>query len=60
MAAAKKAASYGKRVILFDFVKPRYLNKQSLHLVGLCNYPNNEHSTQGSTWGLGGTCVNVG
>lgn len=39
MAAAKKAASYGKRVALFDFVKP---------------------SPQGTKWGLGGTCVNVG
>ncbi len=29
MAAAKKAASYGKRVILFDFVKPRYLNNRA-------------------------------
>jgi thioredoxin reductase (NADPH) len=39
MAAAKKAASYGAKVALFDFVKP---------------------SPQGTKWGLGGTCVNVG
>jgi pyruvate/2-oxoglutarate dehydrogenase complex dihydrolipoamide dehydrogenase (E3) component len=39
MAAAKKAASFGKRVAMFDFVKP---------------------SPQGTKWGLGGTCVNVG
>nr|ACV31866.1 thioredoxin reductase [Cryptosporidium parvum] len=39
MAAAKEAAKYGKKVALFDFVKP---------------------STQGTKWGLGGTCVNVG
>ncbi|CAN0163836.1 unnamed protein product [Ectocarpus sp. 6 AP-2014] len=39
MAVAKKAASYGKKVVLFDFVKP---------------------SPQGTKWGLGGTCVNVG
>lgn len=39
MAAAKEAAKHGKKVVLFDFVKP---------------------STQGTKWGLGGTCVNVG
>ncbi|CAM9734266.1 unnamed protein product, partial [Phaeothamnion confervicola] len=39
LAAAKKAASFGKKVALFDFVKP---------------------SPQGTKWGLGGTCVNVG
>eukprot|EP01066_Platyproteum_vivax_P016915 Platyproteum_vivax@DN7253_c0_g2_i1.p1 len=39
MAAAKEAAQFGAKVVLFDFVKP---------------------STQGTTWGLGGTCVNVG
>lgn len=36
---AKKAASFGAKVVLFDFVKP---------------------SPQGTKWGLGGTCVNVG
>eukprot|EP00904_Undaria_pinnatifida_P006428 jgi/Undpi1/2915/HiC_scaffold_14.g06292.m1 len=39
MAVAKKAASFGAKVVLFDFVKP---------------------SPQGTKWGLGGTCVNVG
>ncbi|KAF7457129.1 thioredoxin reductase [Cryptosporidium felis] len=39
MAAAKEAASLGKKVVLFDYVKP---------------------STQGTRWGIGGTCVNVG
>lgn len=39
LAAAKEAASYGKRVVVFDFVSP---------------------SPRGSTWGIGGTCVNVG
>ncbi|EPB67984.1 thioredoxin and glutathione reductase [Ancylostoma ceylanicum] len=39
LAAAKMAASHGKKVAVLDFVKP---------------------SPQGSTWGLGGTCVNVG
>ena len=39
LAAAKKAAGYGARVALADFVKP---------------------SPQGTSWGLGGTCVNVG
>jgi thioredoxin reductase (NADPH) len=39
LASAKKAASYGAKVALFDYVKP---------------------SPQGTKWGLGGTCVNVG
>ncbi|XP_012935347.1 thioredoxin reductase 1, cytoplasmic isoform X1 [Aplysia californica] len=39
LAAAKEAAALGKKVTLFDFVKP---------------------SPPGTTWGLGGTCVNVG
>lgn len=39
LAAAKEAAKSGKKVALFDYVKP---------------------STQGTKWGLGGTCVNVG
>eukprot|EP00301_Raphidiophrys_heterophryoidea_P022651 c675_g1_i1.p1 GENE.c675_g1_i1~~c675_g1_i1.p1 ORF type:complete len:547 (-),score=122.21 c675_g1_i1:129-1769(-) len=39
LASAKKAASLGAKVVLFDFVVP---------------------STQGTKWGLGGTCVNVG
>lgn len=39
LAAAKEAAMLGKKVTLFDFVKP---------------------SEAGTTWGLGGTCVNVG
>ncbi|GAB6033466.1 thioredoxin reductase [Chamberlinius hualienensis] len=39
LAASKQAAKYGKRVAVFDFVKPTPI---------------------GTTWGLGGTCVNVG
>ncbi|GAB1600324.1 thioredoxin reductase 1, cytoplasmic-like [Argonauta hians] len=39
LAASKEAASFGKRVAVFDFVKP---------------------TPAGTTWGLGGTCVNVG
>jgi thioredoxin/glutathione reductase (selenoprotein) len=39
LAASKKAASFGAKVALADFVKP---------------------SPQGTAWGLGGTCVNVG
>jgi len=39
MAASKRAASYGKKVAVADFIVP---------------------SPQGTTWGLGGTCVNVG
>ncbi|XP_022104980.1 thioredoxin reductase 1, cytoplasmic-like [Acanthaster planci] len=39
LAAAKEAASFGKKVAVCDFVKP---------------------SPKGTTWGLGGTCVNVG
>lgn len=39
LAASKRAASFGAKVGLADFVKP---------------------SPQGTTWGLGGTCVNVG
>ncbi|KAH7648799.1 thioredoxin reductase [Cryptosporidium bovis] len=39
LAAAKEASKLGKKVVLFDYVKP---------------------STQGTKWGLGGTCVNVG
>lgn len=39
LAASKEAASFGKKVAVFDFVKP---------------------SPAGTTWGLGGTCVNVG
>eukprot|EP01051_Picozoa_sp_SAG22_P038609 SAG22_NODE_19894_length_270_cov_1.514620_1_plen_90_part_11 len=39
LAASKQAAELGKKVAVFDFVKP---------------------SSGGSTWGLGGTCVNVG
>lgn len=39
LACAKEAASYGKRVIVFDFVSP---------------------TPRGTTWGIGGTCVNVG
>lgn len=39
LSAAKTAVSYGKKVALFDFVKP---------------------SPQNTSWGLGGTCVNVG
>lgn len=39
ISCAKKAAGYGKKVMICDFVKP---------------------SPQGTTWGIGGTCVNVG
>lgn len=39
LAASKTAASLGKKVAVFDFVKPTPI---------------------GTTWGLGGTCVNVG
>lgn len=39
LACAKEAASYGKKVVVFDYVVPTPL---------------------GTTWGLGGTCVNVG
>jgi pyruvate/2-oxoglutarate dehydrogenase complex dihydrolipoamide dehydrogenase (E3) component len=39
LAISKEAAALGKKVAVFDFVKP---------------------SPQGTTWGLGGTCVNVG
>ncbi|KAF4527392.1 hypothetical protein B566_EDAN016097 [Ephemera danica] len=39
LAAAKEAARLGRKVVVFDFVKP---------------------SPQSTTWGLGGTCVNVG
>lgn len=39
LACAKEAASYGKKVLVYDFVTPTPL---------------------GTTWGLGGTCVNVG
>lgn len=39
LSSAKKAASYGAKVGLADFVRP---------------------SPKGTTWGLGGTCVNVG
>ncbi|XP_060064624.1 thioredoxin reductase 1, cytoplasmic-like [Ylistrum balloti] len=39
LAASKEAASLGKKVAVFDFVKP---------------------TPMGTTWGLGGTCVNVG
>ncbi|GAB1600325.1 thioredoxin reductase 1, cytoplasmic-like [Argonauta hians] len=39
LAASKEAASLGKKVAVFDFVKP---------------------TPAGTTWGLGGTCVNVG
>lgn len=39
LACAKEAADLGKRVALFDYVKP---------------------SAMGTTWKLGGTCVNVG
>ena len=39
LAASKRAASFGAKVGLADFVKP---------------------SPQGTSWGLGGTCVNVG
>jgi len=39
LAASKEASRLGKKVALFDFVKP---------------------SPLGTTWGIGGTCVNVG
>lgn len=39
LAASKAAANLGKKVAVFDFVKPTPI---------------------GTTWGLGGTCVNVG
>lgn len=39
LAASKEAADLGKKVAVFDFVKPTPI---------------------GTTWGLGGTCVNVG
>lgn len=39
LAASKAAAELGKKVAVFDFVKPTPI---------------------GTTWGLGGTCVNVG
>uniref|UniRef100_A0A8D8LWN3 thioredoxin-disulfide reductase (NADPH) n=1 Tax=Cacopsylla melanoneura TaxID=428564 RepID=A0A8D8LWN3_9HEMI len=39
LAAAKEAASHGRKVVVLDYVTP---------------------SPQGTTWGLGGTCVNVG
>ncbi len=39
LAASKEAAKFGKKVAVFDFVKPTPI---------------------GTTWGLGGTCVNVG
>lgn len=39
LAASKEAATFGKRVLVCDFVTP---------------------SPRGTTWGLGGTCVNVG
>lgn len=39
LAASKEAAGLGKKVAVFDFVKPTPI---------------------GTTWGLGGTCVNVG
>lgn len=39
LSSAKRAASYGLRVGLADYVRP---------------------SPKGTTWGLGGTCVNVG
>lgn len=39
LAASKMAANMGKKVAVFDFVKPTPI---------------------GTTWGLGGTCVNVG
>eukprot|EP00735_Rhodelphis_limneticus_P002770 TRINITY_DN1377_c0_g1::TRINITY_DN1377_c0_g1_i1::g.20115::m.20115 TRINITY_DN1377_c0_g1::TRINITY_DN1377_c0_g1_i1::g.20115 ORF type:complete len:539 (-),score=128.16,sp/B9A1H3/TRXR1_EMIHU/62.55/0.0,Pyr_redox_2/PF07992.9/1.3e-35,Pyr_redox_dim/PF02852.17/3.3e-31,Pyr_redox/PF00070.22/5.2,Pyr_redox/PF00070.22/1.3e-12,Pyr_redox_3/PF13738.1/1.2e-08,FAD_binding_2/PF00890.19/9.2e-06,FAD_binding_2/PF00890.19/4.5e+02,FAD_binding_2/PF00890.19/1.5e+02,K_oxygenase/PF13434.1/0.0039,K_oxygenase/PF13434.1/98,GIDA/ len=39
LAASKEAAVLGKKVAVFDYVKP---------------------SPAGTTWGLGGTCVNVG
>ena len=39
LAASKEATKFGKKVAMFDFVKP---------------------SPPGTTWGVGGTCVNVG
>jgi len=39
LSCSKEAADLGKKVAVFDFVKP---------------------SPHGTTWGLGGTCVNVG
>jgi thioredoxin reductase (NADPH) len=39
LAVSKEAAALGRKVAVFDFVKP---------------------SPAGTTWGLGGTCVNVG
>ncbi|GKT31575.1 Thioredoxin reductase SEP1 [Aduncisulcus paluster] len=39
LAAASKAASYGAKVLIFDYVDP---------------------TPRGITWGVGGTCVNVG
>lgn len=39
LACAKEATSFGKKVVVLDFVIP---------------------SEQGTTWGIGGTCVNVG
>jgi thioredoxin reductase (NADPH) len=39
IAASKEAAALGKKVVVFDFIKP---------------------TPMGTTWGLGGTCVNVG
>lgn len=39
IAASKEAAALGKKVVVFDYIKP---------------------TPMGTTWGLGGTCVNVG
>lgn len=39
LSCAKEATSYGKKVVVLDFVIP---------------------SERGTTWGIGGTCVNVG
>lgn len=39
LSASKRAADFGKKVAVLDFVKP---------------------TPKGTTWGLGGTCVNVG
>jgi len=39
LACAKEASSFGKQVVVLDFVIP---------------------SEKGTTWGIGGTCVNVG
>ncbi len=39
LALSQEAAKFGKKIGVFDFVKP---------------------SPIGTTWGLGGTCVNVG